>query len=113
MTVDSTIAIFARHTSHPGAGANLQAGRLWRCPLLPRGVKGDEIMWGYRDFAGRIVATNPNDMTGNTGWEEVSEDTVPEVVEEPATVPEPTLEERQDQVEAALIELAAIVTGGM
>ena len=88
-------------------------------------------MWGYRDFAGRIVATNPNDMTGNTGWEEVSEDTVPEVVEEPATVPEPTLEartaaletatqqhavtleERQDQVEAALIELAAIVTGGM
>lgn len=31
-----------------------------------------------------------------------------------AAVPaQPTLEERQDQVEAALIELAAIVTGGM
>ena len=71
-------------------------------------------MWGYRDLEGRIVATNPNDMTGNTGWEEVPEDTVPEVVEEPAMVPaQPTLEERQDQVEAALIELAAIVTGGM
>jgi len=28
-------------------------------------------------------------------------------------VPEPTIEQRHDQVEAALIELAAIVTGGM
>ena len=58
-------------------------------------------MWGYRDFTGRIVATNPNDMTGNTGWEEVPEDTVPEVVEEPATVPEPTLEERTAALETA------------
>ena len=70
-------------------------------------------MWGYRDYTGRIIATNPNDMSGNTGWEEVPEDTVPEVVEEPAVAQEPTLAERQDQVEAALIELAAIVTGGM
>lgn len=36
-----------------------------------------------------------------------------EAVKGVAVMPEPTLEERQDQVEAALIELAAIVTGGM
>jgi len=70
-------------------------------------------MWGYRDFTGRIVALNQNNMSGNTGWEEVPEDTVPEIVEESAMVPEPTIEQRHDQVEAALIELAAIVTGGM
>lgn len=58
-------------------------------------------MWGYRDFAGRIIATNPNYMAGNTGWEEVPEDTVPEVVEEPATVPEPTLEMRTAALETA------------
>jgi len=70
-------------------------------------------LWGYRDFTGRIVALNQNNMIGNTGWEEVPEDTVPEIVEESAMVPEPTIEQRHDQVEAALIELAAIVTGGM
>lgn len=36
-----------------------------------------------------------------------------EAINGAAVMPEPTLEERQDQVEAALIELAAIVTGGM
>ena len=64
-------------------------------------------MWGYRDFAGRIVATNPNDMTGNTGWEEVPEDTVPEVVEVPVVAPEPTLDARTAALEAATQQQAA------
>lgn len=64
-------------------------------------------MWGYRDFMGRIIATNPNDMTGNTGWEEVPEDTVPEVVEEPTPVQEPTLEERTAALETATQQQAA------
>lgn len=58
-------------------------------------------MWGYRDLEGRIVATNPNDMSGNTGWEEVPEDTVPAVVEGPAVAQEPTLEERTTALETA------------
>ena len=28
-------------------------------------------MWLYVDCAGRVQGANPNDMTGNTGWEEV------------------------------------------
>ena len=33
-------------------------------------------MWLYVDYAGRVLGANPNDMTGNTGWEqaEVPED---------------------------------------
>lgn len=33
-------------------------------------------MWLYIDYAGRVLGANPNDMTGNTGWEqaEVPED---------------------------------------
>jgi hypothetical protein len=68
-------------------------------------------MWGYRDFTGRIVATNPSDMSGNTGWEPVPDDTVPEVAEEPMVAPEPTVNERLDQNEAALIEIAAMLGG--
>lgn len=30
-------------------------------------------MYVYVDEAGRITAFNPNDMSGNTGWEEVQE----------------------------------------
>ena len=64
-------------------------------------------MWGYRDLEGRIVATNPNDMAGNTGWEEVPEDTVPEVVEESVVAPVPTLEERTAALETATQQQAA------
>ena len=33
-------------------------------------------MWLYIDYAGRVLGANPNDMKGNTGWEqaEVPED---------------------------------------
>ena len=64
-------------------------------------------LWGYRDFTGRIVALNQNNMIGNTGWEEVPEDTVPEVVEEPAVVLEPTLEGRTAALETATQQQAA------
>ena len=64
-------------------------------------------MWGYRDFTGRIVATNPNNMSGNTGWEEVPEDTVPEVLEEPAVALEPTLEERTAALKTTTQQQAA------
>jgi len=46
-------------------------------------------------------------MIGNTGWEEVPEDTVPEVVEEPAVVLEPTLEGRTAALETATQQQAA------
>ena len=69
-------------------------------------------MWGYRDAQGRIVATNPGNMAGNTGWEEVPEGTAPEAGDEPEPAFETTLEERVLQAEAALIELAAMVAGG-
>ena len=64
-------------------------------------------MWGYRDLEGRIVATNPNDMSGNTGWEEVPEDTVPEIVDELAVAQDPTLEERTAALETATQQQAA------
>lgn len=28
-------------------------------------------MWLYIDYAGRVLGGNPNDMTGNTGWEQI------------------------------------------
>lgn len=32
-------------------------------------------MWGYK-INGVIIATNPNNMSGNTGWEEVPDDAI-------------------------------------
>lgn len=39
-------------------------------------------MWVYVDIAGRVTAFNPNDMTGNTGWEEAAETVSEPLVEE-------------------------------
>lgn len=64
-------------------------------------------LWGYKDAQGRVVATCPDNMTGNSGWEEVPEDTIPEVVEEPTVVPEPTIEERTAALETATQQQAA------
>lgn len=56
-------------------------------------------MWGYFEND-KCIATNPNDMSGNTGWKEVPDDTIPvQTKEEPAPVVG-TLEERVAAVEA-------------
>lgn len=39
--------------------------------------------WIYSDSQGRIMATNANDMTGNTGWSETEQD-----------VPDPIMDSR-------------------
>jgi len=67
-------------------------------------------MYGYRDDQGRIVATSPNDMSGNTGWEEVPEGTVAQEPQE-ETGEGATEGARLGQVEAALIELAGMIGG--
>lgn len=60
-------------------------------------------MWGYF-IDGKCIATNPNDMSGNTGWEEVPEDTVPvEIEETPTDAPIP-LEQRVEKLETSLTE---------
>lgn len=96
--------------------------------------------WVYLDNRGCIMAANPNDMTGNTGWQEIEAEINPdssltdergaalyklaggEVVERseeerkadwPDDQPtEPTTVERLDEIEAAMIELAGMI-GGM
>ena len=93
------------------------------------------------DAQGRVTGICPDNLTGGTGWAWIETDFTPddnltdergislykmvdgvvsarteEEVEADVPVPEkptPTSDERMDQVEAALIELAAIVTGGV
>lgn len=64
-------------------------------------------MWGYFEN-GKCIATNPNNMSGNTGWKEVPDDIVPTEQSEP-TEKTVTLEERTAALESAFLEL---VTGG-
>jgi len=58
-------------------------------------------MWGYF-INGKCVATNPNDMSGNSGWEEVPSDTIPIQIEEPVAEAPVTLEQRVAAVEAVV-----------
>ena len=60
-------------------------------------------MWGYF-INGKCVATNPNDMRGNSGWEEVPDDTVPFETEETPTDITIPLEERVEKLETSLTE---------
>ena len=60
-------------------------------------------MWGYI-MNGKCVATNPNDMSGNSGWEEVPDDTVPMEIEETPTESPVPLEQRVEKLEASLTE---------
>jgi hypothetical protein len=70
-------------------------------------------VWAYRDYSGRIIALNPNDMSGNTGWEEVPDDTVPDGGDPPGAEPEPTPQAQwRTDVENALVELAGLIAGG-
>lgn len=39
--------------------------------------------WIYSDSQGRIMATNANDMTGNTGWSETEQDVPDPIMEQP------------------------------
>jgi hypothetical protein len=93
------------------------------------------------DAQERVTGVCPDNLTGGQGWVWIETDLTPDdnltdergialykivngavvarTAEEIAadtpepTTPEPTQDERIDQVEAALIELAAIVTGGV
>jgi hypothetical protein len=65
-------------------------------------------MWGYK-VNGVIVAVNPNDMSGNTGWEKVPDGTVPELPEEPQEEPAATLEQRVYAVEETTETLTEII----
>lgn len=58
-------------------------------------------MWGYFEN-GKCIATNPNDMSGNTGWKKVPENTVPDRVEESAIEVVSTIDERLSAVEAVV-----------
>lgn len=78
---------------------------------------GDTVLMSAVEFAagGKNLTGVPVTITpdGKEPAEvaEVPEDTMPKVVEEPTAVLEPTIEQRQDQVEAALIEIAAMLGG--
>ena len=93
------------------------------------------------DTQGRVTGVCPDNLTGGNGWTWVETDLTPggnltdergvalykmvngtvvarmddEIAADAPEllIPEPTPDERMDQVEAALIELAAIVTGGV
>ena len=93
------------------------------------------------DAQGRVTGVCPDNLTGGHGWAWMETDLVPDdnltdergialykmvdgavsartIEEVEADVPAPEIpapipDERMDQVEAALIELAAIVTGGV
>lgn len=76
-------------------------------------------LWGYKDAHGRIVATCQNDMSGNTGWEEVNEDTKPEESAEAQGQPNLSTEQRIADLESqnadimdGLIEVANLAAGG-
>lgn len=60
-------------------------------------------MWGYF-IDGKCVATNPNDMSGNSGWEEVPDDTVPVEIEATPTDITIPLEQRVEKLETSLTE---------
>jgi hypothetical protein len=58
-------------------------------------------MWGYFEN-GKCIATNPNNMKGNSGWEKVPDDTIPVEIEVPMTESPSTLEQRVAAVEAVV-----------
>lgn len=77
-------------------------------------------MWGYRDAHGRIVATSPNNMGGNSGWEEVPDETEPETAEAGQEQNGLSDAQRMADLEAqnadimdGLIEVANLVAGGV
>ncbi|NCC68715.1 MAG: hypothetical protein EOM14_11090 [Clostridia bacterium] len=76
-------------------------------------------MWGYRDAEGHIVATSQNDMSGNSGWEEVPDGTEPETTETEQGGTSRSDAQRMADLEAqnadimdGLIEVAGLVAGG-
>lgn len=76
-------------------------------------------LWGYRDAHGRIVATSPENMEGNTGWEEVPDGTKPQQETEPQEGAQLSTEQQLDSLRTqnadimdGLIEVADIVVGG-
>jgi len=58
-------------------------------------------MWGYF-IDGKCIATNPNSMDGNSGWEKVPVNTLPDQLEEPIAEAPATLEQRVAAVEAVV-----------
>ena len=99
--------------------------------------------WVYTDDRGCIYGINPNDMTGNTGWQEAEgvaltvDDALfdehgaalyklengaavarteaerrGDWMEDEAARQQPSTDERLDEIEAAMIELAGMI-GGM
>jgi hypothetical protein len=65
-------------------------------------------MWGYRQD-GIIVAVNPNDMSGNSGWEEVPDGTVPVEPEEEPQTPNKSADERLDTLEPTVDEVVDVL----
>jgi hypothetical protein len=65
-------------------------------------------MWGYKQD-GVIVAVNPNDMSGNSGWEKVPDGTIPQAPEELREEPAATLEQRVYAVEETTETLTEII----
>lgn len=98
------------------------------------------MTWVYVDDKKRVLASCPDSMEGNTGWQSVSnaapdalftEDGVPkykvsagkvkartaaemaaDVPAQENTPPAPTVEERLDEIDLAIVELAALLGGG-
>ena len=65
-------------------------------------------MWGYK-LDGVIVAVNPNDMSGNSGWEEVPEGTVPVQQAEEPQERHKTADERLDTLEPTVEEVVDVL----
>ena len=65
-------------------------------------------MWGYKQN-GVIVAVNPNDRSGNSGWEEVADGTVPVQKAEEPQEQHKTADERLDSLEPTVEEVVDVL----
>lgn len=72
-------------------------------------------MFGYRNANGDIIAINPNDMSGCSGWERVPDNTVPVVQEEQEQqqANNATLETRVKIVETTTGEIVDILADAL